>query len=629
MQAYFGNFGIVRFCVLIQFLLWFVLPAMGQIDSLITWKTYTVADGYITRTMKPDDFQLYPRDSSDSAVVELAGHISGFESIKIVCERTHFGRKSIVYSEWIATVAGNFSTYVKIAAGLHEYNFYYQLPGAVAPKFKKIAGNVVCGDVYVISGQSNADTWDLTGEEINYLNTNYGPGYYVSSPPNLYSQFCRSFDIGLPGEGMPYWSVSAVAHYGYKHVGAWGKIIQFELVKRYKVPVLLINGAVGGTDITNNHLPAPGEYFFNPATYSICPPGAEPNPPVYRLFSRLNTNIYLVGAEKHVKGIFWLQGDSGDYDHVHGYIYEFKKMYDLWMKFFPGFKTFVVQVHSWFEYEEGMRMISEQQRNLPDSIPDLFVMSANGIGFHRPEKGHEIHFMAKGYENLAYRVLRLVEKVQYGKTELDVTAPNVIAAARSGSTVRLYFDQEISTLHSDNLANVMEMIKFDTGFNIKSHPVIVKNKVFFSIADTLVSTVSYAGFIPAQVVNGISHFDPDFQGYLRNRNDVAALSFHKIKVQHYDTLASYENFISPDLPLQVKIPVEYKIYPNPFSDSLHVEALETIEEISVTNIFGVVVLRDAPLTCHARFDLGEFPGGIYFISITTATGHKILRVVKL
>lgn len=599
-------------------------------QDLVSWRTFTVGDGSIERKMRPEFDQLYPRGDNNKGLVHFEGDCSSGSTIRIFAKQQSFGGDvQEIFNQIIPLDKGHFVASVEISAGLFEYSFYYQLEGA-APVL--IADHVLCGDVYLASGQSNVDTWDLSREECEDLNIKYGPGY-VFAPYSQYSRYCRGFGTGLPFPRNLKWGLPGVAYSGFIHLGAWLKVLQHEIVEKENVPVLIIMGAVGSTNISHNHMPEEGEYFFDSLTFFKRPPGVPTSAtPAYRLFARLNTLTYAAGVEKNIRGILWMQGDAGNYDISNGYVHEFRKMHALWKKFFPGFKrTYVVQVHSWIENENGMRNISEEQRQLADSIENLVLMSANGIGYHRLTRQGAIHFRSQGYIRLGEQMRDLLLEEEYGRERGEVRPPSVVASARSGNTMRIYFDQLISTDLSDPIKNVLEMIKFDTGYNIKSNGTIVKNKLFFTVEDTNITMVSYAGFLPDKLTEP-DYFEPDFPCYLRNRNGIGALSFHKIPVLRYDTNAYYEKLSFPSAPHRFD---DSRVFPNPFEESFDIylpeaeNVVNTSVKVIITDLSGRTVFEtNIRANPTARVHASGLPAGVYYLHYKTFKQSRREVIIK-
>jgi hypothetical protein len=71
-----------------------------------------------------------------------------------------------------------------------------------------------------------------------------------------------------------------------------------------------------------------------------------------------------------------------------------------------------------------------------------------------------------------------------------------------------------------------------------------------------------------------------------------------------------------------------KVYPNPFTDLLTIEASAQINKLIMTDLQGKVIFEMAPLQNHLDLDLNELSNGVYMMEIHTANGTELLKVVK-
>jgi hypothetical protein len=71
-----------------------------------------------------------------------------------------------------------------------------------------------------------------------------------------------------------------------------------------------------------------------------------------------------------------------------------------------------------------------------------------------------------------------------------------------------------------------------------------------------------------------------------------------------------------------------KVYPNPFTDLLTVEAVTEIDYLKLTDLQGKVILDFTPRQNQLQLDLNTLPNGIYMLEIQTANGIELMKVVK-
>jgi len=122
----------------------------------------------------PENFQLFARDKSDSALVRVRGQLKKgtvYEAVKLLVYKD-----GELFDEQDCPLNGRrFQAASRIDAGLHEFRFELQLSNAEKDSSVLVADSVVCGDAYIITGQSNS---------------------HASSIYSKYSsQWCRSFGV--------------------------------------------------------------------------------------------------------------------------------------------------------------------------------------------------------------------------------------------------------------------------------------------------------------------------------------------------------------------------------------------------------------------------------------------------
>lgn len=607
------------------------LTGCGASGTIVWDNTYT-GDGSIAREVRPVDYQLYPRNSSNKGTVVFSGTDNGNNStITFYTVKTNFNNVTSTYNMTTVNIVNNrFSFSLQIDAELSEYAFAYYLNGQPF-NMVTLAEHVVCGDAYIISGQSNAATTGLSSTDVNTLNSAYGPG-------STYGKYSRTIEV----YHRVSWGVSSVGGDWAWNVGAWGLPMQYKIQETYGIPTCIINGAVGSTSI-EYHVPMPAfpnDYFFNPIHDPLYPDfessGAKPG-----CFGRMNTRVYYAGLENNIKGIFWWQGDGGP-TAPYNYIDHFTPLYNLWATWYPGFNRFYeIQIPSLAAPGTDpsfIRIQSEYQRKMGTIFPNTTVMSANGIGYHRTEPGEEIHHQAAGYINMANRLFALLEKDVYGKTTNinDLTPPDIVSAGISGTTVSLRFNQNINlnTAIGDNIYDILSVIKFNNELSsspvtvTKSNPVISGQYLTFDVNSASgISTVSYAGYIPNTTAANMNNVGC----YIRNSKNVGALSFHNFpvtppgpemrtlmtneeEVQHFETLESGQ----------------ISIYPNPVSDHLTITSdNKPVDRLKISDLTGRVIDEYENTSRQRNFDFSDLQTGIYLISIEAGGRVYTSKLVKI
>jgi hypothetical protein len=72
----------------------------------------------------------------------------------------------------------------------------------------------------------------------------------------------------------------------------------------------------------------------------------------------------------------------------------------------------------------------------------------------------------------------------------------------------------------------------------------------------------------------------------------------------------------------------FTVYPNPADDHLTINAFEIIEDVSIRNVFGQLILSSNVSELTTTIDMSAFHSGIYFISVTIA-GNLVSKKVIL
>jgi hypothetical protein len=353
--------------------------------------------------------------------------------------------------------------------------------------------DLVCGDAFIIDGQSNALATD-TGEK---------------SPPDT-SPWIRSY--GRPNgnaehDGGNLWCLPVwKAEKGEEaELGWWGMELAKRLVASQQVPVCIINGAVGGTRIDQRQ-----RRMDDPTNRET-------------IYGRMLWRVRQAKLTHGIRAILWHQGESdqGSDGPTGGYGWEtyqemFKEMSAGWKMDFPNvgyYYTFQIWPDS---CSMGGRMgsgdrLRERQRTMVRLYSRLRVMSTLGIVPPGP-----CHFPLIGWAEIANLVLPLMERDLYGKVPAgSVTAPDLVRALVAGGKdeVVLEFDQPVEW--RDELAGE---IYLDGAKGLVVGGTAEGNQVRLKLkAGTTAKTVTY-----------LQEKSWDQMRLLRGKNGIAALTFCEV-----------------------------------------------------------------------------------------------------
>ena len=74
--------------------------------------------------------------------------------------------------------------------------------------------------------------------------------------------------------------------------------------------------------------------------------------------------------------------------------------------------------------------------------------------------------------------------------------------------------------------------------------------------------------------------------------------------------------------------VSARVYPNPVTDQLFLEADEIIQKLVVFDVSGRIVLSQIPTQQHVTVGVDDLPSGFYIVTIECASGVSLHRFTK-
>ncbi|MCE9520450.1 MAG: DUF2341 domain-containing protein, partial [Verrucomicrobia bacterium] len=371
------------------------------------------------RDEKPVEGQFYARDERDEGTLHYNGTLE--KPANEVFLKVFADDKPFANVKAKPAADRSYALSVKLKPGLVKYRVEFGTHNGPTETVIEKVGDLVCGDAFLIEGQSNALATD-----------NAVPPDTETSP------WIRAY-----GKTKGWGYATNKDARSELQLGVWGWILAKNLSAAHSMPICIINGAVGGTRIDQHQRNA-----ANPA---------DPNTIYGGFLSRLQQAHLTHG----IRAIFWHQGESdqpggnpmGKPGHE---IYQplFLDMADGWQRDLPNarhYYMFQIWPNSCAmggDKGNGDRL-REQQRTLPERFTNLSILSTLGI---RPPGG--CHYTLEGYNEFARMLQPLVERDFYGKKpEVPITSPNlrqVSFASSARDTLLLEFDQPVIWL--DTLA---------------------------------------------------------------------------------------------------------------------------------------------------------------------------------
>jgi hypothetical protein len=367
---------------------------------------------------KPVAGQFYARDGSGEGTLHYNGRLA--VAADSVFLRLFADGKVVRTVTAKPDSEGRYALSVRLKPGLIKYRVQF---GTGKDTVLDTVEDLVCGDAYLIDGQSNAlatDTREQSPAETHDWIRSY-------AKPSLKAE---------ENEGNlwvhPVWK----AQKGERaELGWWGMELAKRLVESQKVPIFMVNAAVGGTRIDQHQR------------------NAEEPADVTTIYGRMLWRVRGAKLTHGIRAILWHQGenDQGAAGPSGGYGWE--SYQSLFVEMAGGWKTDFPNVQNYYVFQiwpnacsMGGRqgsgdMLREKQRTLPMLFSRMSILSTLGV---RPPGG--CHYPLTGWAEFAGMVQPLIERDHYGRKVAEpLTAANLRRAVMRGArdTVELTFDQPV------------------------------------------------------------------------------------------------------------------------------------------------------------------------------------------
>ena len=444
---------------------------------------------------KPVDHQFFARDDTNRGTLHYNGQLAAAADevfIRVYANDKLYQEQTAVPDDQL-----QYRLSVPLKPGLIEYRVEFGVVRGGKTEVLERVNDLVCGDAYIIQGQSNAEAFDM-GRAVNPYT----------------SRWIRSFGSPQTGEAQArtttWGNAVSFDQEGWDlQIGYWGIELARKLVERHKMPIFIINGAKGGTRID--------QHQRNPQ---------DPTD-VDSIYGRLLWRLQQAQLTHGIRGVLWHQGenDQGAAGPTGGYGWESYQKYFIelaaaWKQDYPNIQDYYV-FQIWpracaMGKNGSDNMLREVQRQLPQQFSNLHTMSTLGI---RPGGG--CHYPAEGYAQIAELIYPLVARDHYGANFFQsITAPNLIEARFTNekrNQIALTFDQEVQWQ-----PGAAELFQFDTD----------GGKVVSGNVDGRVVTLKTEG---AERATRITYIDGknwnEKKTPLRGKNGIAAFSFCQVPIE--------------------------------------------------------------------------------------------------
>lgn len=462
----------------------------------------TAMFGQLTVTKFPQDKQLFPRKiSTNQGIASITGTVDNagcyFSAVRVKLFRdVNLLSTTDQQLNFSALGIANFSFNVPITAELVNYKVELYGVDAYGEILLQRASELVAGDAFIIDGETNAVANNQL-LSMNLLST-------VTSP------FIRSFGSSSPNNSpiitndKAWYQADGDASYARGAIGQWGLKTARTIVDNQKIPVAVINGAVGGTHI-QQHMP-------NTANRRD----------LSTIYGRLLSRVTDAGLNNRIRAIWWHQGESDATlgRNVSTYKSLFTSLKNQWMTDFPSVEhIFTFQIRQGCgNTVDNYLNIAEAQRQL--AVGNVHVVATNGA----TQNTDNCHFLYNlGYELFASRLSAQLASYLYNAAPAqDMLAPDVQKATLIAPNV---IELTFANLNSATMVFIpgtnfdFRLEGLGSGVSVVKG-VAIQNKVYLILASipALPSTISYFGH------QGVG------SPYISTLNNNAALSFSQMNL---------------------------------------------------------------------------------------------------
>lgn len=453
---------------------------------------------------KPVDSQFYAREDKDTGTLFYNGTLD--KPAEEVFLRLYAGEKLVRTERQKPGTGNSYAFSLKLKAGLIKYKVEFGVRSGGSDTVLRTVTNLVCGDAYLIDGQSNAVAY-------NYHNVTNRPDFF-----DVTSDWIRSY--GSHGEAGPEHCVNggwgnAVATNlvlngsgGVRFVGCWGMTLARRLVADQRIPICILQGAVGGTRI-DEHLRSKAD-----------PEDAR------TIYGRLLKRVKEARLTHGIRGVLWHQGEADQGfdgpDNCFGcdtYRQYFIDLAAAWKEDYPNIRNyylFQIWPNACGQGGNGASdRLRDVQRQLPRYFSGLSVMPT--LAF---PSGENCHFKLSDYEQMGLSMVPLLERDVYGRTfDKPVAAPDLQRAFFTGigrDEIALEFDQPVAW--NDALAK---------DFFLDGR----EQQVVSGATKGTVLTLRLAAPVDAKAITYLNDRKWGRKTVLYGRNGIAALTFCEVPIE--------------------------------------------------------------------------------------------------
>ncbi|WP_077919936.1 sialate O-acetylesterase [Spirosoma sp. 209] len=367
---------------------------------------YFSVSGQVNYTELPRNLQLYPRDAQNQAKIVVSGTVTWSDFKRIGVKVLREGVVTDILSQALVGESDRpFSFSTTIKAERAEYGIEVYLYTDTDTVLSVTRSRLVCGDVFIIHGQSNAQA-----------RVGIDEGDYGFEPQDRFMRNCSY--TGDDVQNINWFQLTQ----GDNSVGGFGITLQRLILANYNIPTLIINGAEGGKPITELAARDP----VNPA-----------NP--YFYYGKLLRRAQWAGVARQVKGFIWKQGEAEAGTDPAGYDKKFATLYDQIREDYGNARIYISQINILMSAQRsGAAALRDFQRRTKYLFKNVETIATVGT---RTYDG--THYGVDGHKQMAFEQFRQIARDFYGSTDtMQINSPDIKQAfynARKDS-ITLVFD---------------------------------------------------------------------------------------------------------------------------------------------------------------------------------------------
>lgn len=358
----------------------------------------------------PKDMQLYARNDDNIAEIPVSGiiEVAGWDHMSLVTLRNNarvdYQKAALTYGD--KTIAA-FSMVSEIKAEMADYSFEVYACHKQDSVLIVRRDEVVAGDFFVISGQSNAAATIFGSWSSKYCRT-------IARTPDGDPSI-------LPGDTL--WTNAA---WSWTYVGAWGLELQKNILENDSIPTCVINGSLPGKKIA--------EFIVRDAA----------NPASFTLYGSLLKRVRVAGATR-IKAFIWMHGEQEVFENIDNYAAQYDILYNYWRQDYPEIDQFlVVQTNLIILRNDIPNPVGGATRDFLRRTQYLYPQTDHFSSIGTP--GWDgVHYDRPGYEEFGRRLYRFLAPTLYGSNDTDnVRSPDIKRAFYSSAEkdqIILVFDE--------------------------------------------------------------------------------------------------------------------------------------------------------------------------------------------